>query len=158
LGISQSHQYERSEGGARRHYRKPEDERYLALIRQISDERPTYGYRRITAILNRILKRKGEAGVNYKRVFRIMKIHHLLLAKHTGGPGRILEGTIITLKSNKRWCSYVFEILCWNGERIRVAFCMDCADREILSYIATTGGIIGEMVRDLMVEAIEYRF
>jgi transposase InsO family protein len=35
---------------------------------------------------------------------------------------------------------------------------MDCADREIMSYIATTGGISGEMVRDLMAEAIEYRF
>jgi len=32
---------------------------------------------------------------------------------------------------------------------------MDCADREVLSYIATTGGINGDIVRDLMAEAIE---
>jgi hypothetical protein len=35
---------------------------------------------------------------------------------------------------------------------------MDCADREIMSYVATTGGITGEMIQDLMAEAIEYRF
>ena len=57
-----------------------------------------------------------------------------------------------------RWCSDVFEIACWNRERIRVAFSMDCADREVLSYIATTGGISGHLIRDLMAEAIECRF
>lgn len=31
-------------------------------------------------------------------------------------------------------------------------------DREIMSYVATTGGICGDLVRDLMSEAIEARF
>ncbi len=62
------------------------------------------------------------------------------------------------ISSNMRWCSDIFEIPCWNGERIRVIFAMDCADREILSYMATTRGITGEMVRDVMTLAIEYRF
>jgi len=84
-----------------------------------------------------------------------VKMHNLLLQKHTGRPVRLHEGTIITLRSNMRWCSDVFEIGCWNGERVRVAFSMDCADREVLSYIATTGGINGDIVRDLMAEAIE---
>lgn len=35
---------------------------------------------------------------------------------------------------------------------------MDCCDREIMSYVAITGGIYGDMVRDLMAEAIEARF
>jgi transposase InsO family protein len=87
-----------------------------------------------------------------------MKINHLLLQKHTGRPIRLHEGTIITLKSNLRWCSDAFEIPCWNGEKVRTIFSMDCADREIMGYIATTGGISGEMVRDLMAEVIEYRF
>jgi putative transposase len=41
---------------------------------------------------------------------------------------------------------------------VRVAFAMDCCDREVMSWIATTGGIEGAMVRDLMVEAVEGRF
>lgn len=39
-----------------------------------------------------------------------------------------------------------------------MAFSMDCCDREIMSYVATTGGISGDMVRDLIAEAIEARF
>jgi transposase InsO family protein len=35
---------------------------------------------------------------------------------------------------------------------------MDCCDREVISYLASTSGISGEMIRDLMVEAIEARF
>ena len=45
-----------------------------------------------------------------------------------------------------------------NGDRVRIAFAMDCSDREIMSYVATTKGITAEMVKDLMAESIEYRF
>jgi len=158
LGVSRSYQYEKRRGIVRvRHYRKADDEQYLALIRQICDKRPTYGVA-ITAVLNHVLRERGEPGVTHKRVYRIMKIHNLLLQKHTGRPTRLHEGTIITVRSNMRWCSDVFEIACWNGERVRVAFCMDCANREVLSYIATTGGIHRDLVKDLMTEKIEYRF
>src|SRR5262249_30982217 len=51
---------------------------------------------------------------------------------------------------NRRWCSDGFEIGCDNGERVRVAFALDCCDREAMSFLATTGGIAGEDVRDLM--------
>lgn len=119
------------------------------------DVRATYGYRRVTALLNRQLE---DAPVNHKRVYRIMRKHNLLLQRHTGRPVRTHEGTVQMIRSNLRWCSDAFEIACWNGERIRVAFSMDCCDREIMSYVATTGGICGDMIRDLMAEAIEARF
>ena len=157
MGVSRTHQYEKRHSplGGKRFYHKPEDEHYLALIRKIMDERATYGYRRVTALLNRQL---GNAPVNHKRVYRIMKKHHLLLQRYTGRPVRVHEGTVQMLRSNLRWCSDAFEIACWNGERVRVAFSMDCCDREIMSYVATTGGICGDMIRDLMAEAIEARF
>ena len=159
LRVSRSNQYEKKVMNiSGRHNTNPDDEKYLTLIRKITDERPTYGYRRVHALLNRHLEEKGQPRINHKRIYRITKIKHLLLQKHTGRPIRLHEGTIITLKSNMRWCSDVFEIPCWNGEKVRTIFSMDCADREIMSYIATTGGISGEMVRDLMAEAIEYRF
>jgi len=157
MGVSRTHQYERRlcPQGDKRFYHKPQDERYLAMIRKIMDERATYGYRRVSALLNRQL---GDVPVNHKRVYRIMKKHNLLLQRHTGRPVRSHEGTVQMIRSNLRWCSDAFEIACWNGERIRVAFSMDCCDREIMSYIATTGGICGDMIRDLMAEAIEGRF
>jgi transposase InsO family protein len=158
LEISRSNQYTRGKEKRKRYKPHPDDRKYLPLIRQISDERPTYGYRRVTALLNRSLKANGQLSVNHKRVYRIMRVNHLLLPKHIGRPARTHEGTIITLRSNMRWCSDVFEILCSNGEKIRVAFAMDTCDREILSYIATTGGITSELVKDLMAESIECRF
>jgi putative transposase len=39
-----------------------------------------------------------------------------------------------------------------------VAFALDCCDREAMSFVATTSGITGEDVRDLMVAAVEHRF
>jgi putative transposase len=39
-----------------------------------------------------------------------------------------------------------------------VAFALDCCDREAMSFLATTGGISGDDVRDLMVAAVEHRF
>ena len=40
---------------------------------------------------------------------------------------------------------------------MRVAFALDCCDREAMSFVATTAGISGEDVRDLMVAAVEPR-
>lgn len=61
-------------------------------------------------------------------------------------------------RSNWRWCSDGFEIGCDNGERARVAFALDCCDREVLGHVATTEGIKGEDVQDLMITAVEYHF
>jgi transposase InsO family protein len=161
LEVSRSRQYERrknGEGSRKRHYRKADDEGYLLLIRRITDDRPTYGYRRVTALLNRQLMRENRPRVNAKRVYRLMKINGLLLQRYTGRPARLHEGRIRMNRSNRRWCSDAFEIACWNGERVRVAFSLDCCDREVMSYVGTTGGISGDLVRDLMAEAIEARF
>ena len=41
---------------------------------------------------------------------------------------------------------------------VRVAFALGCHDREVIGWVATTAGISGEMIRDLMVECVETRF
>jgi putative transposase len=151
MKVSRSNQY-RERTGRKRYTKKPDDERCLSHIRTIIEERPTYGYRRVTALLNRKFQ------INHKKVYRIMRANNLLLPKHTGKVVRSHEGTIITLTSNMRWCSDGFEIPCTNGERVRVAFAMDCSDREVMGFVATNKGITSEMIQDLMAEAIEYRF
>ena len=65
---------------------------------------------------------------------------------------------MIAIRSNIRWCSDALEFTCWNGEVIRVAFALDCHDREVIGWLATTGGISGEMIRDMMVQCVERRF
>ena len=61
LGVSRSNLVDRRDGKSRPRgsYRKSDDEDLLPLIRRFVDERPTYGYRRITALVNRELTRKG---------------------------------------------------------------------------------------------------
>ena len=88
-----------------------------------------------------------------------MKAHGLLLQRHAGGAeARRHDGRIAVERSNLRWCSDGFEIGCDNGEKVRVAFALDCCDREAMGHVATTEGIKGEDVRDLMITAVEHRF
>jgi putative transposase len=44
------------------------------------------------------------------------------------------------------------------GEKVRIAFTLDCCDREAISSVATTGGIDSSDIRDLMIESVEHRF
>jgi putative transposase len=55
-------------------------------------------------------------------------------------------------------CSDGLEFTCWNGEVVRVAIALDCHDREVIGWVATTAGISGEMIRDMMVYCVEQRF
>ncbi len=139
-------------------YNKQQDNELLPYIREIIDIKPSYGYRRVTALLNRKLMENNQEKVNHKRVYRIMKQHGLLLPVYGKKPQRTHDGKVITLKSNTRWCSDAFTIQCFNGDRVFVAFAMDTCDREALRYVASTIGIDGAAIRDLMLESVEYRF
>lgn len=139
-------------------YNQEEDKILLSYIREITDRRASYGYRRVTTLLNHRLKEEGKNKVNHKRIYRIMKLNNLLLPAFGKKPTRLHDGKVITLRSNTRWCSDTFTIQCKNGDRVFVAFAMDTCDREILGYIASTIGIDGATIRDLMVECVEYRF
>jgi putative transposase len=137
---------------------KPETE-LLAEIKQTIAGQPTYGYRRVHALIRRRRQQQGGTAVNVKRVYRIMKAHRLLLERCTGnGKERRHDGRIAVDRPDTRWCSDGFEIGCDNGERVRIAFTLDCCDREAISWVATTGGINSGDIRDLMIESIERRF
>ena len=58
------------------------DKWLLPLIKEITDSRPTYGYRRMTAVLNLKLQAMNKDVVNHKRIYRIMKKNDLLLARY----------------------------------------------------------------------------
>jgi putative transposase len=137
---------------------QPEDE-LLAEIKDTIAGQPTYGYRRIHALLRRQRREQGAVAVNVKRVYRVMKAHGLLLERHTGkGEERRHDGRVAVDHPDTRWCSDGFEIGCDNGERVRIAFTLDCCDREAISWVATTGGINSGDICDLMLESVERRF
>jgi putative transposase len=41
---------------------------------------------------------------------------------------------------------------------VRVSFAIDACDREVMAGLATSPGVSGEMVRDLMVACVDRRF
>jgi putative transposase len=161
LDVARSNIAERvAQRPAKRLGRPPQpDEELLDQIGAVIADMPTYGYRRVHAILCRKARETGARAPNHKRVYRVMRAHGLLLQRHAGGAdGRRHDGRVAVERSNLRWCSDGFEIGCDNGEKVRVAFALDCCDREQISFVATTKGIKGEDVQDLMLLAVETRF
>ena len=67
LGVTRSGLLKRLAGGAtaRGTYAKAGDTALLARVRLLVDRRPTYGYRRITALVNRELAAEGEPPANH---------------------------------------------------------------------------------------------
>jgi putative transposase len=81
---------------------------------------PTYGYRRVHALLRRQREQTDAPAVNVKRVYRVMKAQGLLLERHSG---TVIEsrhdGRVAVDQSDTRWCSDGFEIGCDSGERVQ---------------------------------------
>jgi transposase InsO family protein len=163
LGVARSNLVDRLRHPERRRhgpYRREGDDGLLAEIRAATDARPTYGCRRVAALPDRARRSCGEPPADRKRVLRLMRHAALTLQPHTARrPVRAHDSTVVALASNRRWASDGFEIPCWNGEVVRVAFAIDTHDREAMAWVATVGaGISGGMVRDMMLECVESRF
>jgi putative transposase len=131
-----------------------------AVVKQanarVVKDRATYGYRRVWARL----RLEGHDRVNHKRVYREMRDEGWLLYRHGEKPvdTRKHEGKVAVKESDVRWCSDGLELSCDNGEKVRVAFALDCCDREIMSWVATIKGIDAALVGYLMMQAVDNRF
>ncbi|KAB3067063.1 IS3 family transposase [Escherichia coli] len=143
-----------------RRSRHTDDTDVLLRIHHVIGELPTYGYRRVWALLRRQAELDGMPAINAKRVYRIMRQNALLLERKTAVPPskRAHTGKVAVKESNQRWCSDGFEFRCDNGEKLRVTFALDCCDREALHWAVTTGGFDSETVQDVMLGAVERRF
>ncbi|QQT74828.1 MULTISPECIES: IS3-like element IS2 family transposase [Shigella] len=143
-----------------RRSRHTDDTDVLLRIHHVIGELPTYGYRRVWALLRRQAELDGMPAINAKRVYRIMRQNALLLERKPAVPPskRAHTGRVAVKESNQRWCSDGFEFCCDNGERLRVTFALDCCDREALHWAVTTGGFNSETVLDVMLGAVERRF
>ncbi|HAI2319932.1 TPA: IS3 family transposase [Escherichia coli] len=143
-----------------RRSRHSDDTDVLLRIHHVIGELPTYGYRRVWALLRRQAELDGMPAINAKRVYRIMRQNALLLERKTAVPPskRAHTGKVAVKESNQRWCSDGFEFRCDNGEKLRVTFALDCCDREALHWAVTTGGFDSETVQDVMLGEVERRF
>lgn len=133
-----------------------DDIQLIERVRAFVEQRGSYGYRRVAARLN--TASPTEPPVNHKRMYRVMKQNDLLLPKCSGSKVRVHDGKVATLRSDLRFCSDAFEVRCANGERVFVAFAMDCCDREVVSFTASTRHLLSRDVCDMMAEVVDKRF
>lgn len=99
----------------------------------ITGLKSTYGIPRVRALL----KRDYNMVVSKYMIHRYMKENGLLITRtRTRGVSRTHTGTIAVEQPNTRWASDITSIKCWNGQKVRFAFIMDCCDRSILAWRA----------------------
>lgn len=139
-------------------YFKDSDSEVLIEINIILQARPSYGHKRVTAMINKKRKILKLTRFNRKRIYRVMELNGLLLKKETVLRDHQKTGEIITLHSNTRWCSDGLEIKCFNGEKVYVAFALDCHDREALSYVASKLPLLATDIQNLMIQSVDARF
>ena len=140
--------------------RPTQDAELVEEIHQHIGQLPSYGYRRVWALVRRGREQRQELPVNAKRVYRVMRDHGLLLERRRQpqAPARRHDGQVAVLQSNPRWCSDGFEFCCDDGSLWRVTVALDCCDRDAMSWSATTAGHSGDVVCDVMVAVLEHRF
>ena len=159
LGVARGSLYykEKEEITSMKRYKRNDDEWILDWIKYFQEQRPTYGYKRITAMINN--SKVADYKINKKRIYRIMDMNNLLIRRPiTAKTKREHNGKIITLHSNTRWCSDVCEIKCFNGERVFVSFILDCCDREAIAYIVKTSHFVAQDIQAMQLDAVMKRY
>lgn len=157
LKISRSNQYQNLRPRPAR-YKREGDEAVLSEIRCVTRERSTYGYPRVTGILRMKHGQDGRPLVNEKRIYRLMAMGGLLLKRPIPRPQRPHDGKVITLRSDMRYCSDIFEFKCDDGQEIHVAFSLDCHDREAISFVAKPHDLDHQDTMQLMDQTTTNRF
>ena len=139
-------------------YRRSTDREVLLDIMSVARERASYGVRRVHALVNRSRRVLGATPYNRKWIRRVMRLNKLTLPGKIRRRDRPHTGQVRMPESNQRWCSDGFNIRCWNGERVQVAFALDCHDREAIEFVAEPRDLNGYDIRLLLDKALWSRF
>jgi putative transposase len=139
-------------------YRRPEDREVLLEIMSVIRDRASYGARRVHALVNRARHASGLSPYNRKRIRRVMRINKLTLPGKVRRRDRPHTGKVEMPASNQRWCSDGLNIRCWNGDLVRMAFALDCHDREVPGHVAVPRPLNGADIRLLLDRALWGRF
>ncbi len=110
---------------------RPLDELLVARVKELIHQYPTFGYRRIWAMLR---FRQG-VHVNAKAVYRVLKqkrwfVHQRIWTLRPRVQGRIS----IAERSNERWATDMTHVPCGRDGWAHLAVVIDCHDREVIGY------------------------
>jgi putative transposase len=118
----------------------------VARVRGLMRQHPTYGYRRLWALLR---YREGLV-VNRKAVYRILKCKGWLVHQRLVTPRPRVRGRrSMTPRSNARWAMDVTHIPCGRDGWAHLAAVIDCHDREVVGYELALRGRAKEAERAL---------
>lgn len=157
LKISRPNLYQNPKPRPQR-YERREDAQVRGEVLELLKQRETYGYKRTTGILNRGRRKLGLRLYNKKRLYRVMKMNKLLVPKKRMGPKREHKGKVMTIASNVRWCSDILQINAWNGEKVFIAFSLDCHDREAMAFVAYARPLTHRDIIELIDKTVVHRF
>jgi putative transposase len=118
----------------------------VARIKELIEQHPTYGYRRIWALL-----RKGDTLViNRKRVYRLMRTRGWMVTQRSVAPKpRVKKKRSRVEVSDKRWAMDVTHFYCGEDGWAHLTAVIDCHDRELIGYELALRGRAQEAERAL---------
>jgi putative transposase len=105
-----------------------------ASVTEVAGERPSFGYRRVTAMVRRRLER----AVNTKRVRRIMRLDHLTLASGAQPPRKRLPkhpGKILTEYPDEAWQMDAKYVWCGRDRWMILQNIIDTCTGEWVGYL-----------------------
>ncbi len=123
-----------------------DDADVVARIKQLIEQHPTYGYRRIWACL-----RFGDRRViNRKKVRRLMKAHGWMVSQRPTTPKpRVRRKNSVATRRNERWALDATHIDCGADGWGHLIAVIDCYDREIVGWEFALRGRANEAERAL---------
>jgi putative transposase len=122
------------------------DEELTSRIHELVKQHPTFGYRRLWALL-----RFGQGiKVNIKKVHRIVKLKGWQVKARLVAPRpRVQHKTSRVEKSNERWSVDVTHVYCGQDGWGHLAAVIDCHDRELIGFEFALRGRAQEAERAL---------
>jgi putative transposase len=122
------------------------DELLTARIRELIQENPTFGYRRLWALL----RARDGLRVNLKTVYRILRLKGWFMHQRVATPRpRVQRKRSRAEASNERWAMDLTHIHCGADGWAHLAAVIDCHDRGIIGYEFSLRGRAQEAERAL---------
>jgi putative transposase len=101
------------------------------MLQLLIREHPTYGYRRLWALLRFRLGIRA----NRKRIYRILKDKRWLVHQRPVTPRpRVKASVSRTTKSDRRWAMDMTHVVCGRDGWAHLVGVIDCCDRELLGW------------------------
>jgi len=110
----------------------------VGMIRGVIEENPTYGLRRITAMV----RRRAAVPVNRKRVHRIVKLNGWQVWKKPRGARPRAQGwTSRASRPDERWAVDATHVFCGRDGWCHLTAIIDCWDRTIVGWRLSKTGV-----------------